>query len=532
MSRLYCTANGFALVLRLLGLFAFTLIAPGDGAWANAPPPSGSTATDATLTVCISTPVASFDPTEHRSRATQLVLENIFEALTVRDANLNPTPRLAESWRAIDPCTWEFKLREGVKFHNGDTLTAYDVKFTFDRIILPNGIDGRPSPRAELFDLIACVNVIDDYTVQIVTKKPWAMLLTMLSLQPIMPRKYFYEVGPEEFRKMPVGTGPFRLQSVGPDGRIVLTRFEDYSGPPGFAAEEGCLPVQRVIFDAVPTKLEQIARLKRGQADLVSDVPAAAVEILKNTPGLAVESRHPTRCSFTEINCAKPAFSDRRIRQALNYAVNASAVVDQAAAGYGIVLPTILMPHAFAYNQDLKPYPYDPTKAAALLREAGYPAGRTVSIQCRDEDRVVGNIIALFLTKIGLRVNVAIDPATRPASVGADAGWDLLVGSWGNTTLDPIDILPPKFKSNGRGNYSGYSNAEVDRLTEEAERSEDMRRRAAAYKEAQAIIYRDAPMIFGYAFDEIYGLRKRVVHFNPSPTGFFRFDDVCLNNGG
>jgi peptide/nickel transport system substrate-binding protein len=482
------------------------------------------------LTVCLPAYVECFDPTDHRSRITQLVLNNIFEALTARDQDLKVVPRLAESWRSPDPLTWEFKLRRGVRFHNGDAFSAHDVKFTFDRIITPGALNGRSSPRGELFEPVSHVVVVDDYTVRITTKRPWAILPLMLSLQEIVPERYLKSVGPEGFEEKPVGAGPFRLQSFQNGSRIVLTRFNDYCDPkphPGIAERN---PVQNLIFEVVPQKVDQIARLKRGEADLIFSVPPCSVDILKKTPGIAVQSHSATRCYFAEINCAKPPFTDRRIRQALNYSVDIHALVRHILAGYGKPLPTVLMPNGFAYNTALAPYPHDPQKARELLEAAGYPRNRPVVIHCNNEDREIGNILTLFLTRVGLSASLHVTASYRPMSFGAEAEWDLCVGSWGNSTLDPIDILQPKFKSDGKGNYSGYSNREVDRLMEEAERSSDMEHRAEAYKRAQAIIHEDAPMIFGYASEEFYGLRERVRNFHPSPTGMLHFKDVYLES--
>jgi peptide/nickel transport system substrate-binding protein len=484
-----------------------------------------------TLTVCLPTHVDSFDPTDHRSRITQLVLKNIFEALTARDQDSRVIPLLAESWRPIDPTTWELELKKGVKFHDGSDFTARDVKFTFDRVIHPRAMDGRSSPRGELFEPVAGVEIVDDTTVRFITRRPWAILPMMLSLQEILPEQYFRSVGSEGFRQKPVGTGPFRLHSVPAGNRIFLTRYEHYRDSRDGGRPEGKSPLQNLIFEVVPQKMDQIARLKRGEADIIFSVPPSAVDILENTPGIVVSSQRPTRCYFAEINCAKAPFADRRIRQALNYAVDRSALVGHILGGHGKPLPTVLQREAFGYNNRLEPYPHDPGKARELLEAAGYPENRPVLIYSNDEDREIGSSIALFLTKIGLSVKVHVTASYRPETVGPDAEWDIFVGSWGNSTLDPIDILPPKFGSDGKGNYSGYKSQELDRLLDEAESAANMTERAEAYGRAQMIIYEDAPMIFGYASDELYGLRERVKNFHPSPTGMFELKDVYLEPG-
>ena len=505
----------------------FSILGPiRNASSANLPSPSG-TPRD-TLTVCLPAWVESFDPTSHRSRITQMVLKNMFQALTTRDQDLNVVPQLAENWRTVDPVTWEFHLKHGVRFHNGDAFTARDVEFTFSRILDPGEPDGRASPRKELFEPVERVRAVNDYTVRITTRKPWTVLPMMLSLQEIVPERYFKSVGPEGFREAPVGTGPFRFLAQRAGNRLALTRFDQHPDAAPAPVPGGTVPVRNLVFDVVPKKIDQIARLKRGETDLIFGVPPVSVDILKKTPGITVLNRPATRCTFAEINCAAEPFTDRRIRQALNHAVDIRLMVRNASAGYGRALPTVLLPEAAAFNHDLAPYAYDPLEALQLLEAADYPENRPVSVYCNQEDLEIGNILVSFLMRIGLQADLHATTSYRPTMTGASAGWDIFVGSWGNSTLDPVDILPAKFRSDGKGNYSGYRNTEVDRLMDEAECAADPERRTEIYRRVQAIIHEDAPMIFGYAPDEFYGLRERVKNFSPPPTGMFEFDDVHL----
>jgi ABC-type transport system substrate-binding protein len=157
------------------------------------------------LTICISYPIVSFDPTNYRNRETQVVLKNIFDSLTTRGPDSKVVPQLAESWQALDDLTWEFKLRRGVKFHNGDRFSARDVKFTLERVFKEGALDGKTSPRKSLLGPISAVDIIDDYTVLIRTEKPWAILPLMLTLQEIVPQDYMAAVGIQKFIKQPVG---------------------------------------------------------------------------------------------------------------------------------------------------------------------------------------------------------------------------------------------------------------------------------------------------------------------------------------
>jgi len=493
-------------------------------------PPALETETNR-LVVCISSPVESMDPTNYRDRTTQTVLKNMFDSLTTRDSMMRIVPQLAESWKSLDDTTWEFKLRQGVKFHNGDPFTAEDVKFTLERVVKEGAIDGQTSHRKSLLGPVSGVNIIDAHTVLIQTEKPWAILPLMLSLQEIVPKKYMESVGSAGFQSNPIGTGPFRLASQDAGKEMILEVFPDYyGGSPGNPPMQPA-NLKYLVFRTVPLKALQIAMLKLGECDIVSHIPVGAIRILKQTPGIRVLTCSATRSYFAEINCAKPPFNDLRVRRALNHAINRKAVVDNILQGHGIPLPTILLPNAFAFNRSLKPYAYDPELAKRLLIESTFPETDTVAIQCVKDDLQFANIIAAFLTKVGIKSAINIVHHRKPKAYGRDASWDILVGSWGNSTLDPVGILVPKFKSGGRGNFSGYRSKEVDALLSLAETTSNPTLRKDYFEKVQKIVYGDVPMIFGYAAEEFYGVREMVKNFIPSSSGMMNMHDVSIKIG-
>jgi ABC-type transport system substrate-binding protein len=359
---------------------------------------------------------------------------------------------LAESWRLIDDTLWEFKLRRGVRFHNGHRLTATDVQYSLNRIIHRGALDGRTSPRRSLLAPVSEVIVKDDHTVRIKTRYPWPNLPLMLSLQEIVPAAYVQAVGCRGFEAQPVGTGPFRLMRNEAGRTIVLERFEDYYGGAPERPPVETAPLKQLVFKF---KLQ----------------------------------------------------------------------------GFGTVLSTVLLPDAFGYDPRLQPYPYDLSVARQLLTAAAYPDHRPVTIYCNHEDLIFADGIALFLTKLGLRAQSVTYPAFRPRVVGKKAPWDIFVGSWGNSTLDPAGILPAKFMRHGYGNYSGFASSALDRLMRKAQRTMERTHRTELYHRIQKIIFDEAPMIFGYAQDEYYGVARRVKNFHPSSTGMMEFHDVYVDHG-
>jgi len=512
--------------MKLKPLHSFIITAVFFSFWISTEPCSGQS-----LTISISSPTVTLDPTNHRDRYTQVVLKNMFDSLTTRDANMKVVPQLAQSWKALSDTTWEFKLRRGVKFHNGDVFTAEDVKFTLDRVIKEKAIDGETSPRKGLFEPLSAVKIIDKYTVQIETDTPWAILPLMLTLQEIVPEKYMRKVGSRGFQLNPIGTGPFRFVRAEGKKLIILERFEEYYGGSPEIPPVQMAPLKDLIFKIVPEEIEQIVMLKKGEADIIYHVPPATVPILKTAPGIKILSCSATRSFFAEINLTKPPFNDPRIRHALNYAVDMQVVVSRMLQGHGTALPTILLPNAFAYNSSLKPYAYNPELAKKLLYDSGFPESRTITINCTRSDREFANVIAAFLTKVGVKSAINIVDGWKPITFGKNAEWDIFIGSWGNSTLDPVGIIVPKLKTGGRGNFSGYSNKEVDQLFSKAENTIDAQARENYYKKAQEIIYRDAPMIFGYAAEEFYGVRERVRKFIPSSSGMMNMHDIYVTDG-
>jgi peptide/nickel transport system substrate-binding protein len=483
------------------------------------------------VVICLPADVDSFDPADHRSRITQIVLKNIFDSLTTRDLSNRIIPQLAESWRLIDDRLWEFKLRRGVRFHNGQKFFAADVQYSLNRIIHEGALDGRTSPRRSLLDPISEVIAVDDYTVRIKTFYPWPSLPLMLSLQEIVPAAYLQAVGTLGFEAHPVGTGPFRFIRKTAGQIIILGRFEDYYGGSPEKPPIQIAPLEQLVFKVVPSPLDQLAMLKSGRCDIIFNVPPASIPIIKMAPHIRVLRNPATKSYFAEINCLRQPLNDRRVRQALNFAVDIQAIVRYKLQGHGKALSTVLLPNAFGYDPQLQPYPYDLSMARQLLRAAAYPDDRPMNIYCNHEDLIFADSIALFLTRLGLRARTVIYPVMRPKVLGAGAPWDIFVGSWGNSTLDPAGILPSKFMSHGYGNYSGFASPVLDSLLQEAQRTMDPAQRSELYHRIQKIIFDEAPMIFGYSQDEHYGVAQRVKNFSPSPTGMIEMHDVFVDLG-
>ncbi len=478
------------------------------------------------LVICLPDDVVTMDPAMHRSRITQIVLKNIFDSLTARDEKNNVVPQLAESWRLISDTEWEFRLRDKVRFHNGERLTAYDVKFTLERVINEDIYTHEISPRKGLFEPVIEVTAPDELTIRIKTGHPWPILPLMLSLQEIIPESYFKKVGSNGFNDFPVGAGPFKFVRGKRGDEIVLERFEDYYGGSSLRPPVQKAPLRQVVFKIAPSSLDQLAMLKSGKCDILFDVSPEYITALGMASGIRILKIPATKSYFAEINCTRPPMNDIRVRRALNYAVDINTIIKHKLSGQGHILATVVLPNAFGFNSRLEPYPYNTTMARELLNEAEYPYDYVISIFANRNDLILADSISLYLTKMGLKVQLKIVPYFRPQDTGADAPWDIFVGSWGNSTLDPADILIPKLRSSGSANYSGFSSAELDMMMDKVQQTMDKTSRIDHYQKIQEIIFNEAPMIFGYAPVEYYAVSEKVKNFNPSSSGMIDLHDV------
>src|SRR5256712_3231184 len=343
---------------------------------------------------------AWFDPAETTGIITPFMI-----LYALRDGLVKPmpgqamAPSLAESWTVSrDGLTYEFGLRKGVKFHNGDPLSAEDVKFSFERY--------RGVASSTMKAHVAAVEVVDANRVRFRLKKPWPDFMTFYATPAtgaawIVPKKYVERVGDDGFKKAPVGAGPYRFVSFNPGIELVLEAYEAYWRK---------IPsVKRLVFRSVPDESTRLAMLKRGEADIVYSIRGALAEELKRTPGLTLK---PTLGTFTEwiaLNDQwdpKSPWADRRVRLAANLAIDRKAINEAEYLGFGKISSSII-PQDFDFAWVAPPYPYDPARAKQLLAEAGYPRGFDAGEVFTDMVYVpTAEAVANFLLAVGVRAKL------------------------------------------------------------------------------------------------------------------------------
>ncbi len=314
--------------------------------------------------------ILTLDPADYRDRETETVIRNIFDGLVTRTPDGKVVPEIAESWTQPQPNVYKFKLRSGVKFHNGETMRAEDVVFTFERIMSPTGVNGKQSPRLGLLGPLEKVEKVDASTVRFTLKQLSPQFLQLLVHTQIVPQKYLERVGDEEFARQPVGTGPFKFVRGRLNSEVVLERFDGYYGGSRELPSVGPARLRQVIFRMMPEPSTRVASLKASEVQIIEDVPVDLAAELKQDSNVQIMSAQGTRAYMIELN--NQVLTDKRVRQALNYAVNWDDVLNAIYQGRAHRIATAFLPSGFGYDGSLQPYPYDPKKARQLLREAGY----------------------------------------------------------------------------------------------------------------------------------------------------------------
>lgn len=314
----------------------------------------------------------SLDPAAYRGRETETVLRNIFDGLVTRTVDGFVVAQLAESWQQVDRTTYIFKLRQGPLFHNGEPVSADDVAFTFQRILHPEEVGARPSPRQGLLGPLIAVEKVTQNSIRFVLAKPFPPFLQALVHFQIVPRQYILQVGEQEFGRRPVGSGPFKFKKGSVQSEIILERFPEYYGGSPDIPPVGPAKIQQVIFRPMANPGDRVAALTAGTVSLIQAVPVADVNRLRSNHSLRVLMAEGSRSFQIELNNQKPPFDDIRVRQALNLAIDWPTILEDIYLGYGSQLATCFLPSGFGYKSTLKPYPYNPDRARQLLENAGY----------------------------------------------------------------------------------------------------------------------------------------------------------------
>jgi peptide/nickel transport system substrate-binding protein len=450
------------------------------------------------------------------AKASQLIFNN----LMTLDENLRVTPDLAERLDNPDPTTYVVTLRRGVRFHDGHELTSADVVHTFRSVVDPAFV----SPRKGAFRVVKTVDARDRYTVVFTLREPFGSFPVNLVF-PIVP-----ETAGPTFRDHPIGTGPYRYVGYAVDDRVELAAFPEYFG--GRPKNEG------IVLKVVPDDIMRGLELRKGTMDVVvNDLASDIVFQLGQDPDLQLIESPGTDYQYIGVNLRDPVLKDRRVRQALAYAIDRHAIIEYLRRGLATPAAGILPPVSWAFDPSVFQFPYDPGRARALLDEAGYrdPDGDgpqvrltlSLKISSLEFNRLQASVIQENLRAIGIGLDVrTYEFATLYADV-LKGNFQLYTLQWvGGAVADP-DILRRVFHSTQvppLGFNRGYfQDARVDRLLDQAALETDDARRREAYAEAQRLIAIEAPYISLWCKRNVAVARRSLAGFHILPTAEFTF---------
>lgn len=451
----------------------------------------------------------SLDPLREFSEKYYTIVQQLFDSLVRFDPEGRPEPALAESWRWVDPVTVEFKLREGVRFHNGEPFDAEAVRYSIEKFLDPK----TAFPGAGLLGSIAGVTVVDPRTVRVVTKFPDGILINRLaSLVPILPPKYIAERGSAHFGRNPVGTGAFRFARWEPGKEIVLEANKDWwlKGFPKLAG---------LTFKFLPVD-KQVAGLLAGEVDVVTELPGTDTTRVMRGGKATVVKKESFYTVGASVNISSGPMASRAVRRAVNHAIDKDDLIRYDLLGNGKPLATLTMPGEAGHDPDLKPYEYDPEKARRLLKMAGYPDGLRLSVVVKAQGERTMRIIAKHLEKVGIRLDIAL---TTDATVIKDIqsrGWDFTFGGCPDPLAHSFFIQFIFLSSVSP--YSIHRNPAYDALLQAMSGALDATEQQKAGRALDRFIHEEALGVFTYQRIKTYGVANGV-RFVPSVTGMPHF---------
>jgi peptide/nickel transport system substrate-binding protein len=463
------------------------------------------------------------------------ITTNVFEGLVrFADGTLEVEPALATDWAiSEDGLTYTFTLREGVTFHDGTPFDAEAVKFTFDRMLDEEHpyYETGPFPLSFNFADITETRVVDQYTVEFTLGQPFAPFLTNLATNTgvIVSPTAVAEHG-EDFGRNPVGTGPFQFEEWQSNTRVVVSRYADYWGEPA--------GMETVVFRPVTDANTRVAEMLSGGIDIMVEVPPDNISMFAEDPAFTVHDAVGPHVWYVMLNMKDGPFTNQRVRQAANYAVNKETLVNDVLQGTADVSAGPIPPaFNWAYNEEVDPYPYDPEMARQLLEESGVE-DLTVTFYVTEggsgmlDPIPMSTAIQADLEAVGFDVEIeTYEWNTFLANVnpGLEGKADMAEMAWMTTDPDTLPFLTLRtdaWPEEGGFNSSYYSNEEVDALLDDARTATDQEVRAEAYRQVQEIVHDDAPWIFVANWKQNAVSTANIQNFELQPDFHLRLHDV------
>ena len=465
------------------------------------------------VSVGLQAAITSIDPHYHNLSPNNSLLLHIYEPLVFRDPNGKLAPGLAVSWRAVDDLTWEFKLRKGVKFHDGSPFTAEDVVATYKRV--PN-VPNSPSSMATFVKPIVETKIVDPYTIVFKTAAPHVLLPSDLAAVDIIPKAVAEKATTEEFNsgKAAIGTGPYRFVEYIPNQRVVMKANYGYWG-----GEE---PWDKVTFKILSNPAARVAALLSGDVQMIETVPTADIARLSSDKNFALADKVSNRVIYVHLyqwnDRAAPGvtakdgsplgrnpFMDPRVRKALSIAINREAIDDRIMEKRAVPAGQLLPDSFYGTSKKLKPPKYDPESAKKLLAEAGYPNGFALTVYGTNNryinDDKIAQALAQFYSRIGIEAKVETMPSSVYFTRATKGEFGYMLLGWGTESCEQgsslRSLLATQDAAKGMGitNRAHYSNPVFDKHLTDALMTMDDKKREGMIQQAAETVMNDTGLI-------------------------------------
>ena len=475
-----------------------------------------------TLVVATTYDAKTLDPYMTNDVASSNAMRQIYETLVAIDDQGNVIPSLAKKIDRVDGKTYRFTLKKGVKFHNGETLTADDALFSLNRAY-EKGASVR-----HIMGVIdpAGFKKIDDLTFEVKTTEAMSSFLPALTHfgGGVIINKKAVEAAGDDYGFKPVGTGPFKLVNWRKGDRMELARFEGYHGTkPEFA---------KMVLRVIPEASNRTIELESGDIDISFEISSLDVSRVKANKNLELLTLVDTATTYMGFNCSKAPYDNVKLRQALSLAINVPASVKAVFRGNAYPAYGPIAPNVKYSNTDLKVTKANIAKAKKLLAEAGYPNGLTTTLWTNSKKvRVdMATIIQAQLKKIGVTVKIQVLEWGAYLQGLKDNKHELFIVGWTCQTPDPDMAVYPTFHSSqiGGNNFAAFGDPEVDALLDKARITPDGEARKAIYFDIQDMLREKAPWVFLANKKIAYGVQNYIEGFVPSPYGFHALYNVKL----
>lgn len=504
---------GVSIVLAGAMLLAGCGSKPDANTAANTP----AAKTGGTLNVGISSDAPKLDPAVSSSLYDRQVFASIFDKLVDLDENGKIVPMLAQEWKVSDDQkSYTFKLRQGVKFHDGTDFNAEAVKFNFDR-----NMDKNSTRRGELAT-VDKVTVVDPYTVKVDLKQPFAPFLSVLTDRAgMMVSPEAAKKAGQDFMNNPVGTGPFVYKERVKGSTITLEKNPNYW-------QKGLPKVDKVVYKVFNDSNVALANLKSGQVDLTDKLPAKELDNLKNDTKISVINEASYGYQGMHLNVTKAPFDKKEIRQAVDLLIDRDAIIKVAINGVAQPQHSPFAPKQFAYGDSDKAEKPNLDKAKELLAKGGKPNGFdfTLKISTSPTNALVGQMIQNMLKPAGINVNLEkvefgtlLDQLQKGNFEAGTTGW--------SGRPDPDGNIYDFYVTGGSQNYAKYSNPQVDKLLNEGRGNSDEAKRKADYDSIMKILLDEVPFVYFYHEPNLIGVAKATDGFKYVPDGIIRTVNVA-----